>query len=364
VGAGSHANYFSAGEYQAEIELSFLSPLVRLSHWIGTIWRRMTANTRNSLESANLPFDIWRIPFVDYARGDGKGIGPGGDKPWDKPRLIEPPPAWAATYAGLWGLYAHDPIMGENAPSGPMYDRDGSVRRSWCDPLGWAGLDKLPPPDQTLDYLSQERAALMEGQAQLAEKIAHLSERLTRLGTTLAAMRGHAQLKDSYSGRQQETVALSNEIGALRGQQVVNAKIIESIEIYQSSLLAGKRDPVDAHIQRAHLPATRDDLRQSRIVELWAALSVGLMMVGFVGLILFLRSHIIAGLVGMISIFVFIESGFRRQLPQMINSLAIGLAVVALLIILFDFFWSVVILAVLAAGVFILWENLRELWRR
>jgi hypothetical protein len=73
---------------------------------------------------------------------------------------------------------------------------------------------------------------------------------------------------------------------------------------------------------------------------------------------------VIAGLVGMISIFVFIESGFRRQLPQMINSLAIGLSVVSLLIILFDFFWSVVILAVLGAGVFILWENLRELWGR
>jgi hypothetical protein len=65
----------------------------------------------------------------------------------------------------------------------------------------------------------------------------------------------------------------------------------------------------------------------------------------------------------MISIFVFIESGFRRQLPRLINSVAIGLAIVCSLIILFEFFWTIVVLAVLAAGVFILWENLREFRR-
>jgi hypothetical protein len=363
VGAGSHANYFSAGEYQAEIELPFLSPMARLTNWIGSVWRRITGNRNNNTESSASPFDIWRIPFVDYARGDGKTIGPGGEKAWDRPRLLEPPPLWASGYVGLWGLYAHDPILGENAPSGPMYNRDGSVRRSWCDPLGWAGLDKLPPPNQTLEYLRQERAALRSSQDNLEEEIDHLSERLTRQGTTLAAMRGFAQLRSSYEQGQQQMAVLSEELGSLHAQHAVNEKVLEVFEIYENQLLAGEREPVDAHIRRAHRPATRDDLRQSRIVEIWAALSVGLMMVGFVGLILFLRSHVIAGLVGMISIFVFIESGFRRQLPQMINSLAIGLSVVSILVILFDFFWSVVILAVLGAGVFILWENLRELWK-
>jgi hypothetical protein len=364
IGAGSHANYFSAGEYQAEIEIPFLSPLVRLSGWVGTVWRRLTGNMNDNSESGASPFDIWRIPFVDYARGDGKTIGPGGEKAWDKPRLLEPTPLWASGYAGLWGLYAHDPILGENAPSGPMYNRDGGIRRSWCDPLGWAGLDKIPPPDQTLEYLHQERVALLEKQEGLEEEIDRLGDRLTRQATTLAAMRGHAQLRAVYEDEKRQMATLSEELGSLRAQYAINEKIFEVYGIYEAEFLAGKREAVNAHIQRPHHPATHDDLRQSRIVEVWAALSVGLMMVGFVGLILFLRSHVIAGLVGMISIFVFIESGFRRQLPQMINSLAIGLSVVSLLIILFDFFWSVVILAVLGAGVFILWENLRELWGR
>jgi hypothetical protein len=97
------------------------------------------------------------------------------------------------------------------------------------------------------------------------------------------------------------------------------------------------------------------------MVELWAALSMGLLMIGFVALALFYRQHLILGLVVMVSLFVFIESGFRRQLDQLINSIAIGLAVVCALLIIFHFFWWVVVLAVLSAGIYILWENVREL---
>ena len=49
-------------------------------------------------------------------------------------------------YRGFWGVNVNDPLGGENAPSGPMYNRDGSVRSSWYDPVGWAGLDKVPTP--------------------------------------------------------------------------------------------------------------------------------------------------------------------------------------------------------------------------
>ena len=38
-----------------------------------------------------------------------------------------------------------------------------------------------------------------------------------------------------------------------------------------------------------------------------------------------------------------------------------ALAVVAALILLFEFFWEAVIIAVLVAGAYIMWENLREL---
>jgi hypothetical protein len=42
-------------------------------------------------------------------------------------------------------------------------------------------------------------------------------------------------------------------------------------------------------------------------------------------------------------------------------SLNVALAVVGALVILEHYFWSVVVLVVLAVGLYILWENLREL---
>jgi len=44
-------------------------------------------------------------------------------------------------------------------------------------------------------------------------------------------------------------------------------------------------------------------------------------------------------------------------------SVNVALAVVGALIILEHYFWSVIVLGVLAVGLYILWENLRELKR-
>ena len=72
--------------------------------------------------------------------------------------MMDPTPKWVSEYRGLWGLYARDPFEGEDAPAGPMYDRDKSVSQEWYDPLGWAGLDKVPPPNEALDAILDRRA--------------------------------------------------------------------------------------------------------------------------------------------------------------------------------------------------------------
>jgi hypothetical protein len=62
-------------------------------------------------------------------------------------------------------------------------------------------------------------------------------------------------------------------------------------------------------------------------------------------------------------VFAFIEAGFRRRLTRFMVSVNVALAVVGALVILDHYFWLVVVLAVLAVGLYILWENLRELGR-
>jgi CHASE2 domain-containing sensor protein len=64
-------------------------------------------------------------------------------------------------------------------------------------------------------------------------------------------------------------------------------------------------------------------------------------------------------------VLIFIESGFRRQLTGLIASISVGLAIVCSLILLYEFFWPLVVSAALAGGIYILWENIREMrtWR-
>jgi len=87
------------------------------------------------------------------------------------------------------------------------------------------------------------------------------------------------------------------------------------------------------------------------------------MMIAIVFLIIFARHYLLFGLAGLISVLVFLEASFRRQLPQLINSLTIGLAIVSVLVLLFEFFWQIAVAGVLVSGLFIMWENLRELRR-
>ena len=99
------------------------------------------------------------------------------------------------------------------------------------------------------------------------------------------------------------------------------------------------------------------------MAELWAAISIGLVMVGFVVLVLLGRPYLVFGLITLLSVLIFIEAGFRRQLARLVDSLTIILSVVAALVLLFTFFWEVAVLVVIVTGAYIMWENLHELRR-
>jgi hypothetical protein len=366
AGAGSHASYYTPGEYLTEIELPFLSPLVRLMDRVQKFWqktRRQTLPDDEETERSNGPeFNIFRIPFVDYARGDGLSIGPGQPKQWAEPQLLNPVPSWAFNYRGLWGLYADDPLSGENAPAGPLYRRDGTIRRSWYDPLGWAGLDKLPPPDEILIRVMEQQAAVDARCTTLSRTIAEKSRELTGLGVESAAIQGRPHLKQLHTVHEEKMAALSEELERMRAQLASDQLLLEALDLHAAQLRAGERGPARAHIRRAHRPASEIELRLGRFAEMWAALSIGLMLIGFVALLIFAREFLIFWLAMLLSVIVFVEASFRKRIQNLITSITIGLAVVAALVILFEFFWTIVVILVLITGGYIMWQNLSELW--
>ncbi|HLI00768.1 MAG TPA: hypothetical protein VKV06_08275, partial [Acidimicrobiales bacterium] len=135
-GAGSHSGAFAPGDYVVSVNpppLQKVMVLVRRVQQLVAPWRDQTR-----------PHEGFGIPFVDYCRGDGETAGPGQPQPWQA-HLIDDDTAWVHDYRGLWGLDTDDRFGGERAPAGPRYERQGSVRRAWSDPLGWAGLLDVTP---------------------------------------------------------------------------------------------------------------------------------------------------------------------------------------------------------------------------
>src|SRR5215207_5349712 len=364
VGAGSHASYYAPGEYLTELTLPLPRPLARVTQAVRSFWKtRLGQYVGDGDEDGGSGY--FSIPFVDYARGDGLSVGEGGDRSWDEPRLIsDPPPDWVSGYRGLWGLYARDPFEGEDAPAGPMYNRDKSVSRAWYDPVGWAGLDKVAPPAETIGAVLEQRQDVVARCQTLRIEIDEKSRELRKLGAGLSAMRGRSHLDAPRAQGTNRAAVLSGEIDRLRARLATDEAVSESLLEYAGRLENGECDPARAHILRAHTPASEDQLRVSRVAEAWAAVSVSLMIISFVAIALFERQHLNSMLVLSIAFFAFVEAGFRGRLVNLVSSANVGLAVVATLVLIYEFFWQLVVATVLVVGLYVLWDNLRELRSR
>lgn len=367
AGAGSHASYFTPGEYLTQIELPFLTPLAKLTERAQKFWfeqlRQYGGTGLESEETEDGAASLFRIPFVDYARGDGLSIGPGQAKHWDPPGLLDPTPGWASSYRGLWGLYTRDPFAGEDAPAGPLYNRDGTMRQAWYDPVGWAGLDKVPPPTELLTTICEQQANTENRQRALRQEIAEKSRVLKGLGVEATAMREQPHLKVRHEAHQEQIESLSAALQELRAELAAEESLVESLRHYEAQVRAGHVEPPRRHIQRAHQPTSETDLKMSRLAEIWAALSVGLMLIGFVILTQFGQQYLTFWAITVVAIFIFIESIFRGRITSLVTGVTIGLAIAAALVLLYEFFWQIVGVGVLVAGGYILLDNLRELRR-
>ncbi len=360
AGAGSHASYFSPGEYMIAVSLWPLRPVSRVLETIQQFWRE---RLRQGDPDAPLP-DIarWlRMPFVDYARGDGVIIGPGSDRAWS-PVLLDPVPGWVDAYRGLWGFFAQDPVSGENAPAGPKYNRDGTVRRSWHNPLGWAGLEKVKPPCRMADTLRDEIARLRDMQSGSRATAAQQHDDLAWLYARHRAMQGRRHLDEPRAALWVEITEREAALDALRDSMAEREAIIAACEDELARVEAGGGGPLRDHIRHAQQPQSEAEIRLSSVAESWAAFSVGLLLIGFVAVYLTSGAWF-TGAGMLLAVFMVFESIFRRYFQNLVVQATLLLSVLASLILVYAFFWQIVFLGVVGIGLLIIVDNVRELRR-
>lgn len=367
IAAGSHANYYQAGEYLPAVEVPFTGRMLR-------IWRRIQHFWRVTLRQGGVDIDteqtpgIFRIPFVDFARGDGLHIGPGQEKPWQVALLqatpTEPTPAWLDSYRGLWGLYTGDWIEGEDAPAGPRYTRAGTVRKSWYNPLGWSGLDKVPPPHEESIFLELQQQRLRDEQDELQRQIAKYTNELMALEMEAEAIYGLPHLEDRTIELHHKLRGASAELDSLKQRRAENAVVLEACAAYVNQMATGYyRGPRD-HLRVPQEPASSADLRLSRLAEIWGALSIGLLLLSFAAIVTQVSSAWEVGVLALLGVYSFIEALFRRQIQMLVRYIVVALALITALVLIYEFFWELVVTLVVLAGILIIVENLRELRMR
>lgn len=364
VGGGSHASYFHSGEYLTELTLPILKPLIKIKKKIDAFFREIFREEKDTEDEEGERLQVFTIPFVDYALGDGLAIGFGCEESWAQPVVIEPAPDWVINFRGLWGYYARDPFSGEDAPAGPRYNRDGSVRLAWFDPLGWAGLEKVIPPVKQAEMIATRKAGIEDTIHGLREEIEQLQKVHFQRGFDFMVIRDTSHLQEEVNRQAEILEDERKTLAEKRHRLTVEQSKLEALEQYIKDVSAGRAARLRAHIHHAHEPSIKKPLRFSRLAEIWAAVSIGLMMMAVVFLILFARPFLVVGLVGLLMVMITIESAFRRTLANVVRWIAIILAMGGLLILIYQFFWFILLGAMMITGFHMIISNLRELFAR
>jgi len=356
IGAGSHSGAVLPGDYLVRVRPRFLTGIV---HWLKRILAWISPWVPQPDD------DGIGIPYVDYARGDGTRVGPGTGQPWT-PVLVDEKTPWVTGFTGLWGRDTGDRFGGERAPAGPRYERAGTIRPYWADPVGWAGLHKVPADSADLRRaLIAELAALCEREAGQRAKMRELEESVRADGSLAAALRWQAAdlpLRQRSARRvrdgERELAASAGDLAALRLE-------IEAVE-HALRNPPGAGDPQE-HLSRPHLPHRRGGRTHRRLLQVWAALSTPLLLAGMILLLFTPGLPLLDLVVLLLFLFAGVEALTRRRLlPFALTALLLVLSLVGayLLVAVLLSSWRAALAVLLgSAAAAVLAVNLRDLFR-
>ena len=348
AGAGSHSGAYLPGEYIVSVE----APLPGFVERARRAFLRVLPWT--DPESPGIG-----IPYIDYRRGDGPSVGAGQPRDWS-PVLITDDVAWVRDYRGLWGLDTKDPLGGERAPAGPRYDRDGTVRESWGQPVAWAGLDKEAPTEsEAVADLVRHGAAESH---ELADVDLALEEARIALRGARAADRA-AGLSPRHPSR--ATKAQQAVVSDLRRRQDDVITRLEAIERGLAEPLPV--DGVHAHLKHRATPledtgATRG--KRGRLLRVWSAASASILLAALGVILLLPDVPILQPVLILIGAMVIIEATLRGRLLNLVLAVVLAAVVVLVLLAILGLFLgqfrtSMGILLAFAA-LYMLWQTVRE----
>jgi hypothetical protein len=357
AGAGSHSGAFIPGDYVVLVDPRRAQPLMRSLRKLRRLlapWRHYTGDSLGV-----------GLPFVDYARGDGVAIGPGHDAGWSAV-LIDDETVWVRDYRGLWGLETHDRFGGERAPAGPRYERDGSVRASWANPLGWAGLLKISPGDEDVAQPLAERISALDREvSELDRTIDAGRTELRGLRTQARSLRTYEYARGLADRREAE---LAKREAALNEVIAARTALVEERRAHLATVSEGlPPESPQAHLRWLHRPYLDEQERRIRFLKGWAAVSTPLLLSSVILILVVSPLAWIVDIGVLACVFLGFEAIARRRFLSFLASVGLVVVTVAVmvgLIVLFLRHWRIALSLVIGvAAVALLIANLRAIRR-
>ena len=313
AGAGSHSGGYLPGDYLVTVEPPALGRLLGALRHLGRLllpWTRTHAGR------------AFGIPFIDYRRGDGPGVGAGEARTW-RPVLVDDQTPWLHDYRGLWGLDTGDPFGGERAPAGPRYERGGSVRLCWSDPVGWAGLDKEAPCP------TAERRALAGRITEVGAQLAAATQDVEARGDELRRARIGIQALSSSGSRADPAAlsALEHSVSQARVRRQALAEERDAL-VHASGGGLPPQEP-HAHLRHRALPNVDQARTRGRALRVWSSVSASFLLIGLAASILGHLGALAPALGAVALLMLGVEAFARRHLAQFLAGLAAVAAVAA-----------------------------------
>jgi hypothetical protein len=358
AGAGSHAAYIEPGEYLQAVPLKLPRAVRSLVAGLRRFWKD-TLRQGSAMHDAAAD-DVAAVPFVDYARGDGVSIGPGQPDSWS-PIVIGDETPWVSGFDGLFGLDTKDRFAGERAPAGPKFNRDGRPRQSWIDPVGFAGLQSVPPPSHETDVLAELTAELGAQLDDVSARVADAERLAQRLGSSVVASRRSGRSEAIVAPAETSRAAAVAELTALRRQADDLRVTIDDTEAERVRVARGEPGDPRAHLRFVAHPQDPSQIRRSRLLDVWSALGIAAAIVLLGSLLVVGAGSWWIGLPVILVGYVAIEALVRRRFLMVLLNVCVLLAVIGALILLQRYLLEAVALLLLTIGILILRDNVREL---
>jgi hypothetical protein len=238
------------------------------------------------------------------------------------------------------------------------------VRQAWNDPLGFAGLGKTAPPFRQPAEILGHREELLAEAADVAAEVAILTAELPRLDLEVRSLARSGSTEALHTERADELKRGEAELARLRAREAAIADTVAAMDRELRSIEAGDAGDPQAHLRHPHRPVPPEETRYNVIVELWSAISIGMLLLFIAGATFF---HVLpwwgALLVG-IAGYVLIEAALRRRLSILLLRLVLVLAVVTAVLLIFDFRMELVVAAIAALALIVAADNIREISNR